>query len=238
MKMKVRMVLGASRSQAGVQPFIRNRGPSFRNESATIFLTLGLTPFTATAFCTLLFKTSAGAQAVVATVPARREARKCVGMPSLRPREGLDNSSRLAAEYLEKCEHPGLRRNLHNIRGNLRNIHDDASDDVWPQATGESSNAFLFADPDQSIECVCVPKPLCWWSGAICTHSNESDLSRVPHKTSKATCCSGASNLYSARQPLLSSPLPGFACEVVVQAESCSRVRRLSKHGSGYTPPK
>ncbi len=93
----------ANLSQAGVQPLKR------------IFLTLyalgqfglaiprdiwptGFTPSTVTAFCILLFKTSAGAQAVVATVPARREAMKCVGIPSFRPRESLDSKARFAAE--------------------------------------------------------------------------------------------------------------------------------------------
>jgi len=105
----------ANLSQAGVQPLKRKRGPSVRNDSEMTLLTLytlgqfslaipgdicltGFTPSTVTAFCILLFKTSAGAQAVVATVPARREAMKCVGIPSFRPRESLDSKARFAAE--------------------------------------------------------------------------------------------------------------------------------------------
>ena len=105
----------ANLSQAGVQPLKRKRGPSVHKDSEMIFLTLyalgqfglaiprdiwptGFTPSTVTAFCIRLFKTSAGAQAVVATVPARREARKWVGIPSFRPRESFASRARFAAE--------------------------------------------------------------------------------------------------------------------------------------------
>lgn len=110
----------ANLSQAGVHPRMRNCGPSFRNESTIILPTLcticqlssgitgklltGLTPSTVTAFWTLLFRTSAGAQAVVATVPASSEARKWTGIPSLRPRDGLESICCLAAEYLVQGE--------------------------------------------------------------------------------------------------------------------------------------
>lgn len=57
-----------------------------------------LTPLTDTAFCTLLFKTSAGAQTVVATVPATDDARKCVMIPSFRFTEWFDSNWRFAAE--------------------------------------------------------------------------------------------------------------------------------------------
>jgi hypothetical protein len=79
----------ASLSHAGDHPLIRKLIPSFLYDSAKILLTLGFTPFTVGALWTRLLSTSAGAHAVVATVPARREARKWRKMPSLSPKLGF-----------------------------------------------------------------------------------------------------------------------------------------------------
>ena len=86
----------ASLSQAGNQPFIKKLGPSLLNE-LVMMLTIPLKsvsqapnfmcllpstfdfPF---ALCSLLFKTSAGAHTVVATVPAINEAAIWIGIPS------------------------------------------------------------------------------------------------------------------------------------------------------------
>lgn len=87
----------ASRSHAGVHPFIKNPGPSVLSEFVTIFTS----PYAMSAFCrgtrtthtgefpradaTLcnrLFNTSAGAQTVVATVPAINDAAMWTGTPS------------------------------------------------------------------------------------------------------------------------------------------------------------
>jgi hypothetical protein len=80
----------ASLSHAGDHPLMRKLIPSFLYDSAKILLTLGFTPFTVGALWTRLLSTSAGAHAVVATVPARSEARKWVKMPSLSPRLGFE----------------------------------------------------------------------------------------------------------------------------------------------------
>jgi hypothetical protein len=53
-------------------------------------------PFIAAALCNRLFKTSAGAHTVVATVPAAREARMWVGMLSFRFRSGVERRWDLA----------------------------------------------------------------------------------------------------------------------------------------------
>lgn len=66
--------------------------------SSSKLLLTGRTPSTVTAFWTRLFRTSAGAHAVVATVPAKNEARKWVSIPSCRPSDGFASSSRFAAE--------------------------------------------------------------------------------------------------------------------------------------------
>jgi hypothetical protein len=55
-------------------------------------------PLVAKEFCMVLFNTSAGAQTVVATVPARNDARKWAGIPS--GRNSADKIWALAAEYL------------------------------------------------------------------------------------------------------------------------------------------
>lgn len=52
------------------------------------------------AFWILLLTTSAGAHAVVATVPAAREARKWVKMSSFNSSDGDASSLLFAAEYL------------------------------------------------------------------------------------------------------------------------------------------
>jgi len=54
----------------------------------------------AEAFCSRLFSTSAGAQTVVATVPAASEARMCIGTPSDNPNILFESSLRFATEYL------------------------------------------------------------------------------------------------------------------------------------------
>lgn len=227
MKMNVRIVFGlqivsdgsyawpqestyASRIQAGVQPLMRNRGPSFRNDSTMILLTLcqfcqllfnhkysgyprtGFTPSTVTAFWILLFRTSAGAQAVVATVPASNEARKCVGIPSLRPREGFDNSWCLAAEYLgsvitEKLngrhgEHTLLsEKHLCYVSDEIKSevstlTHNDRANDIRTETSGEGAHPFFPADSYNRIEGMIVSESLCGSLCTVCTHSYESDL--------------------------------------------------------------
>lgn len=88
----------ASLSHAGDHPLMRKLIPSFLYDSAKILERLGFTPLTVGALWTRLLSTSAGAQAVVATVPARREARKCKKMPSLRPKLGFESSQSFAVE--------------------------------------------------------------------------------------------------------------------------------------------
>ena len=89
-----------NRSHAGVHPFMRKRGPSSRNpvlmtwkrpcgklagirERRASLRLVELTSLPAL-LCIRLFSTSAGAQSVVATVPAANDARTCVAMSSLR----------------------------------------------------------------------------------------------------------------------------------------------------------
>lgn len=73
----------ASRKNAAVQPFIRKPGPScFNPFTISLVNPCFASPFTEAAFCSLLFKTSAGAHTVVATVPAITEAVICTGTPS------------------------------------------------------------------------------------------------------------------------------------------------------------
>lgn len=113
-----RMQTHVSRSQAGVQPFMRNRGPSSRRLVRIIwrsdFIRIRFCqilkfeqyqsqltppePDDADALCILLLRTSAGAQMVVATVPATRDARKCVRMSSCNL--AVDTKYCFAAEYL------------------------------------------------------------------------------------------------------------------------------------------
>lgn len=88
----------ASLSHAGDHPLMRKLIPSFLYDSAKILERLGFTPFTVGALWTRLLSTSAGAHAVVATVPASREARKCRKMPSLSPRLGFESSQSFAVE--------------------------------------------------------------------------------------------------------------------------------------------
>lgn len=107
----------ASLNHAGVQPFIKNPGPSVFSAFPIICIApyqvnLYSTgwrdikhtcdfPFTAAALCSLLFTTSAGAHTVVATVPAAREAIMWIGKPSFRLSAGVDNNLFFAAAYLD-----------------------------------------------------------------------------------------------------------------------------------------
>lgn len=120
MNTNVRIVFGLQ-LQAGVQPFMRKRGPSslklvrmiwitdYRDHRSAwpeyvveeILLTLPPDP-AADALWILLLSTSAGAQIVVATVPAKNEARVCVRISSLRP--PLARRWCFAVEYLDKYQ--------------------------------------------------------------------------------------------------------------------------------------
>lgn len=100
-----------NRSHAGVQPFMRNCGPSSRRPARIIcasdlklsarspgllwFRSLTAPP---AALWILLFNTSAGAQMVVATVPATKDDMVCVLMSSLSPMSLRKNC--LAVAYL------------------------------------------------------------------------------------------------------------------------------------------
>lgn len=83
MNTKVRMVCGVNRNQAGVHPFIRNSGPSCLRPCARICARLGDDADWEADWRRDL-RTSAGAQMVVATVPAAREASMCVFTSSWR----------------------------------------------------------------------------------------------------------------------------------------------------------
>lgn len=88
----------ASLNHAGVHPFIRNPGPSFFMDCIKISKNpLLFAPVVDAALCILLFITSAGAQTVVATVPAANDAVMCTGTPSLRSNQDVERRRLFAA---------------------------------------------------------------------------------------------------------------------------------------------
>ncbi len=168
MKTKVKMVYGASRIQAGVQPLMRNMGPSFFSDSAMILVTLGLIPSTTTAFCTRLFSTSAGAHTVVATVPATNDARKWVGKPSVAPKF---KGCCLVAEYETICD-----TFIETLRVTF-----------GPKPRMKRSGPLFPADPENGVEAMLVPEPLSGILRTVCAHPDECHLRRIANRTSNAT---------------------------------------------------
>lgn len=111
-----------SRNHAGVHPFIKNRGPSFVRPRDRTWSSEA--PPALEAAWILLLSTSAGAQIVVATVPAISEASICVRTSS--PRLVLRNRNSLAAAYLL------APRQLSTHHTSLSGIPKKTHGAIWP----------------------------------------------------------------------------------------------------------
>ena len=130
----------------------------------------GAFPFTEAALCNLLFKTSAGAQTVVATVPAAKEAAMWTGTPSVSLIIVFERIFRFADVYLVLSQYrlasaaikhtPQSAKHLLHVSFNSNNgsrtrlTHQDTSHYVRSQAFRESSQALVSSDRDETADCV------------------------------------------------------------------------------------
>jgi len=90
----------ALRSSARSQIFSPNPVHHQHSRKVSLSLPTEAFPFTDAALCNLLFKTSAGAQTVVATVPAAKDAAMWTGTPSDSFRTLFERSCRFVDVYL------------------------------------------------------------------------------------------------------------------------------------------
>ena len=152
----------------------------------------GAFPFTEAALCNLLFKTSAGAQTVVATVPAAKEAAMWTGTPSVSLIIVFERIFRFADVYLVLSQYrlasvvikhtPRSAKHLLHVSFNSTNgsrtrlTHQDTSHYVRSQPFRESSQALVSSDRDETADCVRIQISLSWFLHAICAHANQNHL--------------------------------------------------------------